>query len=109
MTTAATTDMTTIDTPLRPSRVPAGSRWRDGGEAVAARGAGGRVRGAQRAAREAFAVTAVFALVAAVALIAPHTTGRWLPIHAFLAGGLVCAISGASLLFAVTWSAGPAP
>ncbi|HEX6421617.1 MAG TPA: hypothetical protein VFZ77_24145, partial [Acidimicrobiales bacterium] len=35
--------------------------------------------------------------------------GTWLPLHLFLAGGLATVISGATVLFTVTWAAAPAP
>ena len=35
--------------------------------------------------------------------------GPWLALHLFLAGGLVLAISGVSVMLTVTWSAAPAP
>lgn len=66
-----------------------------------------------RTAQRQAAVTLVAALaflVAAVAVMPVHQwTGRWLPLHLFLAGTLGLAISGASVFFAVTWSAAPAP
>ena len=43
----------------------------------------------------------------AIALVIPHHTGWWLPLHLFLAGALLLAISAATQLFAVTWAAGP--
>ncbi|HET9611478.1 MAG TPA: hypothetical protein VFP06_17830, partial [Acidimicrobiales bacterium] len=46
---------------------------------------------------------------AAVAAVAPHDLGTWLPLHLFLAGGVTAAISGATVLFTVTWAAAPAP
>ena len=44
-------------------------------------------------------------MVAAVA----HRTGWWLPLHLFLAGGLLSAISAATQMLAVTWSSSSAP
>jgi hypothetical protein len=41
--------------------------------------------------------------------VVPHRTGAWLPLHLFLIGALLLAISGATQLLAVTWSASPAP
>ena len=49
------------------------------------------------------------AFFAAAALAAVWDHGRWLPLHLFLAGGVVLAISGVSLMLTVTWSAAPAP
>src|SRR3546814_3802706 len=47
--------------------------------------------------------------IAAAALSAAAVDARWLPLHLFLAGGMVLAISGVSLMLTVTWSAAPAP
>jgi nitrite reductase (NO-forming) len=49
------------------------------------------------------------ALIAAAALAWATADGSWLPLHLFLAGGVVLAISGVSLMLTVTWSAAPAP
>lgn len=87
-----------------------GSRWRSSDDRPAeARGAGNRVREAQAQARVSLALGAAFALAAVVAAVAPADTGRWLPVHLFFGGTVVLAISGASMLFTVTWSAAPAP
>ncbi|MEZ5169283.1 MAG: hypothetical protein R3A49_00880 [Acidimicrobiia bacterium] len=68
-----------------------------------------RVRDVQRQVRPTFLLAVVFAASAVVVAVVPHDTGVWLPLHLFLVGSLLLAISGASLLFAVTWSAAPAP
>lgn len=68
-----------------------------------------RVRIAQAAARDGLVMAGLFTVAALVAAAAGTTGGRWLPLHLALAGGLVAAISGATVLLAVTWSAGPAP
>ncbi|MFP3901386.1 MAG: hypothetical protein ACLFXM_11055 [Acidimicrobiia bacterium] len=60
-------------------------------------------------ARPTLRLAVLFAVAAAVAAAASPSTGRWLPLHLFLAGGLGLAISAATQQFAVTWSAGPAP
>lgn len=92
---------------------PPASRWRppDGPASgrPATRGAAGRVRAAQHQARAALALAALFAAAAAAAAVAPHDLGTWLPLHLFLAGGVTAAISGATVLFTVTWAAAPAP
>jgi nitrite reductase (NO-forming) len=56
-------------------------------------------------------VTVGFALAffAAAALAWVTTDTSWLAVHFFLAGGVVLAISGVSLMLTVTWSAAPAP
>jgi nitrite reductase (NO-forming) len=56
--------------------------------------------------RRTLVVAVFFGLAAVVAAVAPHRTGAWLPLHLFLVGAVVLAISGATRLFAVTWSAG---
>jgi hypothetical protein len=60
-------------------------------------------------ARRSLAVTLAFVLAAPLAAALPHSTGAWLPLHLFLVGGLLSAISGATQLLAVTWAAAPAP
>lgn len=73
------------------------------------RGATGRVAAVHRQARHTLTIAALFVIAAPVAAIAPHRTGPWLPLHLFLVGGLLSAISGVTQLLAVTWSAAPAP
>jgi nitrite reductase (NO-forming) len=73
------------------------------------RGAEGRIRVAQRQARATLRLAGGFAVAAAVALVVPHRTGDWLPLHLFLVGALLLAISAATQLFAVSWSAGAPP
>ena len=70
-----------------------------------------RVVESHRLARRAFRLGAVF-VVAAVAWSGWVLAGGgpwWGPIHAFAAGGVLLAISGATQLFTITWSAAPAP
>ena len=57
--------------------------------------------------RSTLRVALVFFAAAALALASE--AGRWLPIHLFLAGGVMLAISAVSLMLTVTWSAAPAP
>jgi nitrite reductase (NO-forming) len=68
-----------------------------------------RVSSIRRQARTTLAAAFAFVVVAPVAAVVPHHTGWWLPLHLFLAGGLLVAISGAAQFLAVTWAAGPAP
>ena len=56
--------------------------------------------------RRTLRVAVAFAFAACVATVVPHDTGVWLPLHLFLVGTVLLAISGATRLFAVTWSAG---
>jgi nitrite reductase (NO-forming) len=67
------------------------------------------VRPAQRAARDGLVLSGCFVAAAVVAAGVPGPTGRWLPLHLLLAGGLGCAISGVAVLLAVTWSTAPPP
>jgi nitrite reductase (NO-forming) len=73
----------------------------------------GRVAGAHGIAASAFRLGGVFALIAAVwaVLVAFQGGSWWGPLHSFLAGTLLLAISGASQMFTVTWAAAvpPAP
>lgn len=59
--------------------------------------------------RPTLAIAAAFTAVAGVAVVVPHRTGLWLPLHLFLVGSLLMAISGATQYLAVTWSAAPPP
>src|SRR5690606_29524707 len=87
-----------------------GSRWRPpDARRDRPAGARGRVAAAQAQARPTLRLALVFVVAGAVAAALPATTGRWLPLHLFLAGALALAISGATQLFAVTWAAAPAP
>lgn len=87
---------------------PPGSRWRPDGKTPAARGAARRVVEAQHQARTSLGWGSAFVVAAAVAAAFPAGRG-WVALHLFLAGGVALAISGSTLLFAITWSAGPAP
>jgi nitrite reductase (NO-forming) len=64
-----------------------------------------RVKAVHAQTRTTLAMALAFAAAAAVAVVVPHNTGAWLPLHLFLVGALLLAISGATRLFAVTWSA----
>jgi nitrite reductase (NO-forming) len=86
-------------------RLPA-SRWRTA-TSTGARGASDRVRLAHAQARSTVRLALVFVATAAIAGAAGD--GRWLPLHLFLAGAVVLAISGVSVMLTVTWSAAPAP
>ncbi len=82
------------------------SRWRTG-RASGERGAADRVRIAHHQAR--LSLGCALAFMAAAAVAAAAGASRWLPLHLFLAGGVVLAISGVSVMLTVTWSAAPAP
>jgi nitrite reductase (NO-forming) len=79
-----------------------------GGQPSAAGGrAADRVRLTHAQTRSTIRVALGF--VAAAAVAAGMGSGRWLALHLFLAGGVMLAISGVSLMLTVTWSAAPAP
>lgn len=65
-----------------------------------------RVAESHQIARAAFAAALVFAIVAVVwGVVVLATDGSWWgPLHAFLAGTVLLAISGASQMFTITWS-----
>lgn len=64
---------------------------------------------AQRQAARTLGIAVGFVVAGPATLAIPHDTGNWLPLHLVLVGGLLSAISGATQLLAVTWSAAPAP
>lgn len=72
-------------------------------------GAQGRVAAVHRQARPTLVLAALFAVAAGLAAPLPSRTGAWLPVHLFLVGAVVLAISAATQLLAVTWGAAPAP
>jgi MFS family permease len=76
---------------------------------AALKGSPDRIPAVRRQARPTLAAALAFAVAAVGATVVPHRSGVWLPLHLFLAGSLLLAISGAAQFFAVTWSAGPSP
>lgn len=66
----------------------------------------GRVVASHQIARSAFVAALVFAVVAVVWSISVFVAGGtwWGPLHSFLAGTVLLAISGASQMFTITWS-----
>lgn len=72
------------------------------------RGAPGRVVEAHAQARRGLLVAAGFVVAAVVAGITRGGTGWWLPLHLFVVGALLSAISATTQMLAVTWSAAPA-
>ena len=68
-----------------------------------------RVAEVQRQTRLTLAVATAFIVAGPVAALLPHDTGAWLPLHLFLVGGVLSAISGTTQLLAVTWSTAAAP
>jgi len=82
------------------------SRWRSA-PTEGTKGASDRVVRTQAQTRPTLRLALAF--LAGAALAAGSGVARWLPLHLFLAGGVVLAISGVSLMLTVTWSAAPAP
>ena len=76
--------------------------------AATARGAPGRVVEAHAQTRSGLLIAAVFVVAAVVAGVTGVGAGWWLPLHLFVVGGLLSAISAATQMLAVTWSAAPA-
>ncbi len=70
-----------------------------------------RVVESHHVASRAFALGGGFIVAAALwsAWVSTRGGSWWGPIHAFLAGAVLLAISGATQLFTVTWSAAPPP
>lgn len=68
-----------------------------------------RVVDAQRHAARTLRLAVAFVVSAPISALAAEDLGRWLPLHVFLVGAVLTAISAATQLFAVTWSASPAP
>jgi nitrite reductase (NO-forming) len=90
-------------TQRRPPTAAAG----EGDGPVAGRGAQGRVAAVHVQTRRGLLVAAGFMLAAVVAVVTG--SGWWLPLHLFVVGGLLSAISTTTQMLAVTWSASPAP
>jgi hypothetical protein len=74
-------------------------------------GRGNRVIAPHSIARKAFLGAAFFAVVAVVWAAVVLATGEswWGPLHAFVAGTILLAISGASQMFTITWAAAIPP
>lgn len=72
---------------------------------------GSRVVASHSIARRAFAAAGVFGAVAAIWAIVVLVRGGswWGPLHAFLAGTVLLAISGAATMFTITWAAASPP
>lgn len=83
-----------------------GSRWAHAPSARQ-RGAANRVRLTHTQTKSTLRLALVF--IATAAVVAAAGAPRWVWLHLFLGGGVVLAISGASLMLTVTWSAAPAP
>jgi nitrite reductase (NO-forming) len=76
---------------------------------TAPRGAPGRAATAQRDAWRTIRLAAAFLVTAAVVGVVGGRAETWTALHLLLVGGVLGAVSAATQLFAVTWSASPAP
>ena len=76
---------------------------------MTARGAAGRVTAVHRQTRASLRWCLAFLIAAVAVAVLDGDAGRWAPLHLFLVGGLLTAVSTATQLLAVTWSAAPAP
>ncbi|HSP30350.1 MAG TPA: hypothetical protein VLN74_17510, partial [Ilumatobacteraceae bacterium] len=72
------------------------------------RGAAGRVAQVHAQTRRGLVMTAAFVAAAVVAGVLSIGAGWWLPLHLFVVGALLTAISAVTQMLAVTWSAAPA-
>ena len=72
------------------------------------RGAAGRVAQVHAQTRRGLVMTAAFVAAAVVAGVMSIGAGWWLPLHLFVVGALLTAISAVTQMLAVTWSAAPA-
>src|SRR3972149_5422944 len=79
--------------------------------AAGLRGAG-RVVGSHHTARAAFRLTGLFVVWAIAWAVVRPVAGEgtwWGPLHVFLVGGVLLAISGATQMFSITWAAATPP
>jgi nitrite reductase (NO-forming) len=72
------------------------------------RGAAGRVVQVHAQTRRGLVMMAAFVAAAVVAGVVSIGDGWWLPLHLFVVGALLTAISAVTQMLAVTWSAAPA-
>jgi hypothetical protein len=89
--------------PLRPE--PASTDERQSAGAGAHR----RVADVHGQTRRGLLVAAAFTVAAVVAGVTPVGADWWTPVHLFVVGALLSAISATTQMLAVTWSAAPAP
>ncbi len=76
---------------------------------AAGRGAPGRVAEAHAQCRRGLLVAAGFLVAAVLAAVTGVGAGAWLPLHLFVVGALLSAVSATTQMLAVTWSAAPPP
>lgn len=91
------------------ARAAAGGEASAKATALGAKGAAARVSAVHSQARPTFVVAGLFAVAAAIAAVFENPTGTWLPLHLFLGGTVLGAITAATQLLGVTWSSSPAP
>lgn len=91
------------------ARAAAGGETSEKAAALGAKGAAARVSAVHAQARPTFVVAGLFAVAAAVTALFDNPTGSWLPLHLFLGGTVLGAITAATQLLGVTWSSSPAP
>lgn len=89
--------------PLRPRSASADVRKSVG------RGAFGRVADVHRQTRRGLLVAAGFMAAAVLAGLTSVGDGWWLPLHLFVVGGLLSAVSATTQMLAVSWSTAAAP
>jgi nitrite reductase (NO-forming) len=73
------------------------------------RGARGRVATVHEQTRRGLAVALGFGVAAVVIALTKRGEGWWAPLHLFVVGALLSAISATTQMLAVTWSSAPAP
>lgn len=78
-------------------------------EKTSTRGAPGRVAAVHRTTRIGLGVAMGFVIAAVVLAVAIDGPGWWVPLHLFVVGGLLSAVSAVTQMLAVTWSSSPAP
>ncbi|HMS24204.1 MAG TPA: hypothetical protein PKB15_00705 [Acidimicrobiia bacterium] len=69
----------------------------------------GRIRDAHQQVKVTLLIAFIFGILAVITTFINNDTGRWLPLHLFFTGTLLLAISGATQLFSVAWSAAQPP
>lgn len=80
------------------------------GPAPTARGAAGRVAEVHAQTRRGLVLTTAFVIVAVVVSVLTGTgiVSWWVPLHLFVVGAVLTAVSAVTQMLAVTWSAAPA-
>lgn len=92
-----------------PAAVPATAPAAERPVSTGTRGAPGRVAEVHAQTRRGLAVAGAFVVAAVAAAVSGVGAGWWLPLHLFVVGALLSAVSAVTQMLAVTWSASPAP